>query len=89
MSIWSECEGTVVMRQGSKFSIRKAWEGIQDELSYSEVVLHEKDTVKTTFRLALSLDGVDAAKCIDQFVQLVTRDRMYSWSQITATIRFT
>ena len=89
MSIWCECEGTVVMKQGSRFSIRKAWESIYDELSYSEVVVHEKDTVKTTFRVALSLDGVDAAKCIDQFVQLVTRDRMYSWSQITASIRFT
>lgn len=89
MNVWSECEGAVVMKQGSRFSIRKAWEGIYDELSYSEVVVHEKDTVKTTFRVALSLGGVDAAKCIDQFVQLVTRDRMYCWSQITANIRFT
>lgn len=46
MSIWSECEGTVVMKQGSRFSIRKAWEGIYDALSYSEVVMHEKDIVR-------------------------------------------
>lgn len=89
MSIWCECEGTVVMKQGSGFSIRKAWESIYDELSYSEVVVHEKDIVRTTFRAALSLEGVDAAKCVDQFVQLVTRDRMYCWTQITANIRFT
>lgn len=89
MSIWCECEGTVVMKQGSGFSIRKAWESIYDALHYSETVDHLKDNVKTNFRVVFSVQGVDAAKRIDKFVQLVTRDRMYCWSQITATIRFT
>lgn len=89
MSIWCECEGAVVMKQGSRFSIRKAWESIYDELSYSEKVEHESDIVKTTFRVAFSLEGVPAAQCVDQFVQLVTRNKFYAWSQITANIRFT
>lgn len=89
MSIWCECEGTLVMKQGSKFSARKAWESIYDELSYSEKVEHEGDNVKTTFRVAFSLDGVPAAQCVAQFVQLVTRNKFYAWSQITANIRFT
>ena len=89
MSIWSEVEGTVMMAKDSHFSVRKAWQSLYDELSYSEDVEHSPHGTKTMFRVAVSLDGMAAASVVDEFVNALEGNKGYLWSQIHADIRFT
>lgn len=89
MSICSEVEGTVMMANDSHFSVRKAWQSLYDELSYSEDVEHCPHGTKTKFRVAVSLDGMAAASVVDEFVEALEGNKGCLWSQIHANIRFT
>lgn len=89
MSIWSECSGIVVMSKDSHFSVAKAWRDLYDELICKANVEHKDDKAITTFRVAMSLDGLTAASVVDQFVSAMSENKGYVYSQIEANIRFT
>lgn len=89
MSIWSECSGTVVMTIDSHFSVAKAWKDLHDELICKADVEHKDGKAITTFRVAMSLDGLSAANVVDQFVSTMSENKGYVYSQIEANIRFT
>lgn len=91
MSVWSECYGTIQMTKDSGFSVRKAWESLYDEVivGHVEVIRTGKDCVSTEFRVSFSLEGLEAAKMIDQFVIRLMSTKGYIHSQIESNIRFT
>lgn len=94
MSIWSVVEGVILIPRDSKFSARKSWEELYDEIVFSNFVQDSSEYggipyVRISFKIAINLDGLAAARVVQEFCDKVTAIPGYRYSQITAEIRFT
>mgnify|MGYP003501910762 CR=1 FL=1 len=89
MSMWSQCHGVVVLNKGSRLSIRKCIEAIYDEVVVSCKTEHEGEKEKTTFSFSISLEGLAAAEAISKFVEIVSSNNHYVWSEIHSDIQWT
>lgn len=94
MSIWSRAYGAILIPRDSKFSVRRAWQALYDEVTFHKVdqisqVINGVPYVKIEFDLQFSLDGMSAARLVQQFCDELITIPGYSWSQIETEIRFT
>lgn len=94
MSIWSRAHGAILIPRESKFSVRRAWKELYDEVTFHKVdqisqVIHGVPYVKIEFDLQFSLDGLAAARLVQQFCDELIAVPGYAWSQIETEIRFT
>lgn len=91
MAIWSNCNGTFTIPKDSGFSLRKHVESLYDEVSWNSLEQSScgKDLIQVWFDFSFSLDGMSAAKLIDQLVKTVCALPGYKHSQIQSEIRFT
>ena len=89
MGIWCRCYGTIAMREGSRFSIKKSIEEFFDEVAVNCVTEHKNGLVFTTFSFVFSEEGRIAATMIETWVKEITKQPFYAYSQIESEIRFT
>ena len=94
MSVWSRVYGAMLIPRESKFSVRRAWQALYDEVTFHKVEQVSQHVngvpyVKIEFDLQISLDGLSAARVVQQFCDELSAIPGYLWSQIETEIRFT
>ena len=90
MSVWTEVEGTVYINKQSKFPFRKYIEHNFQEANVHVILQQNVDTedIKVKFKFCFSDSNLEAAKCLQWFVDAIKQHDRQADVDLTTTIRF-
>lgn len=91
MGIWAEVKGEVKMLSQSKLSVEKATREVFDAYDgcYSWFKQDSNSTIRIVYvDFRFCLDGLEASKCVDEYVSSLKEKDKYTSVDLEVTTRF-